>query len=126
MSVTTSHTPSTTILALLATSLLWPLTDWQRSALARRHAWPIRAQWRPHGSATVPSPNGWSINVPLSYTAGTPLTVTIANTNGSKQFRGLLLSVAKQLDAALAGTFTCASRLCDNTRLWWLVVDPFQ
>lgn len=106
MSVTTSHTPSTTILALLATSLLWPLTDAAAFSTGSPTCVADLSAMAPHGSATVPSPNGWSINVPLSYTAGTALTVTIANTNGSKQFRGLLLSVAKQSDAALAGTFT--------------------
>ena len=56
-------------------------------------------------TATVISPNGWSINVPISYTAGTPLTVAIANSNTSKQFRGLLLWATNSA-GTLVGTWT--------------------
>jgi len=56
-------------------------------------------------TAMVVSPNGWSINVPIAYTSGTPLTVAIANSNTSKQFRGLLLW-ATNAGGNLVGTWT--------------------
>lgn len=59
-------------------------------------------------TATIPSPNGWSINAPLSYTAGSPLTVTIANTNSGKQFRGILIW-ATNAASTLVGTWTVPS-----------------
>lgn len=59
-------------------------------------------------TATIPSPNGWSINVPLSYTAGSPLTVAIANTNPSRQFRGILIW-ATNASSSLVGTWTVPS-----------------
>ena len=72
------------------------------------------------------SPNGWSINVPLSYTAGTPLTVAIANTNGGKQFRGLL-SVAKTIRTPRWSARTApAGYVTRHHRLRWIVVDPYQ
>ena len=42
-------------------------------------------------TANIPSPNGWTLSVAGRYASGSILTVTLANADASKQFRGLLL-----------------------------------
>ena len=96
MNIATFRTSWTAVLALATTLFLCLLPD--AAAFSTGSPGPCGVsggEMAAHGGPAAPSPNGWSIEVPLSYTAGTPLTVGIANTNSSKQFRGLLLSAAK-------------------------------
>lgn len=108
MNIATFRTSWTAVLALATTLFLCLLPD--AAAFSAGSPGPCGVsggEMAAHGGPAAPSPNGWSIEVPLSYTAGTPLTVAIANTNPSKQFRGLLLSAAK--DGTAVGTWTIPS-----------------
>ena len=56
-------------------------------------------------TASIPSPNGWSLSVAGSYASGSDLNVVLANASAGKQFRGLLLW-ATNASGALVGTWT--------------------
>lgn len=56
-------------------------------------------------TATILSPNGWSLSVPGNYSSGSAFSVVLANANPGRQFRGLLLW-ATNTSGALVGTWT--------------------
>lgn len=60
-------------------------------------------------SPSVPSPNGWSFNIPATYTPGTATPIAITNADApTKKFRGILLWLTRP-DGVPVGTWTITS-----------------
>ncbi len=68
------------------------------------------------GTSTVTSPNGWSFNVPATYTPGAATSIAISHADPGKQFRGILLWLTRP-DGASVGTWATPSgfKLCQSS-----------
>ena len=75
-------------------------------------------------TATVISPNGWSINVPLVYRRY-PAHRGHRQQQYSKRFHGFA-AVATNSAGTLVGTWTSTRRLLGTAVLRGIIVDPYQ
>ncbi len=68
------------------------------------------------GASSVASPNGWSFNVPATYTPGSATPIAISHADLGKQFRGILMWLTRP-DGVSVGTWATPSgfKLCQSS-----------